>query len=302
MHPNSAYFFALSAAILFSGASVIFAKFAASHSSLWMNFWKNIVATVSFVVATAISCWWFQESLGGLLGRPLLYLLASGMLGLAIGDLFLFQAYRRIGSARTIMIFSFSPLFLTLEGYLFFGQSLAWNQGVALLFMMGCAWVISFERFRQDGAWEWRGILYAIIGVVLDNIGVVLSKMAFELSPGSSAFSTNAIRGIGAIVPLVILNLYFREPLLLSFAQISRREKWVVAGAGFMGTFLSLTCWLTALKIGHIGSLAGVGSFNPVAASLWEWILLRKRPTVYLLTALALFLVGFVFLFVGESA
>ncbi len=249
-------------------------------------------------MASAVSYFYLDESFLPLLGKPFLYLLASGMLGLAIGDLFLFQAYRRIGSARTIMIFSFSPLFLTFEGYLFFGQPLAWNQGVALVFMMSCAWVISFEKFRSNGSWEWRGILYAVIGVLLDNIGVVLSKMAFEESPGSSAFSTNAIRGIGALVPLLIINLFWRESLFSSFRSISTKEKTVVMGAGFMGTFLSLTLWLTALKIGHIGSLAGVGSFNPVAASLWEWILLRKRPTPYLMVALFLFFVGFGFLFV----
>jgi drug/metabolite transporter (DMT)-like permease len=302
MHsPNSAYFLALSAAILFSGASVIFAKYSSSHSSLWMNLWKNLVATVAFVIATLVSCFVFGESFSSLAGLPTYYLIASGMLGLAIGDLFLFQAYKRIGSARTIMIFSFSPLFLTLEGFLFFHQPLATHQGVALLFMMACAWVISFEKFQKDGHWEWQGILFAIIGVILDNLGVVLSKMAFDLSPGSSAFSTNAIRCLGALLPLFILKVLWKENVFSSFRDISQREKITVVGAGFMGTFLSLTCWLTALKIGHIGSLAAVGSFNPVAASLWEWILLRKRPTGYLIVSLLLFLAGFLILLFGGS-
>ena len=86
-------------------------------------------------------------------------------------------------------------------------------------------------------------------------------------------------------------------------AAVSDGDKWfqvytwkdrsLVTFASFFGTFLSLSAWLTALKIGHIGSLAAVGSFNPVAASLWEWVLLRKRPTPYLIAALALFLAGF---------
>jgi drug/metabolite transporter (DMT)-like permease len=298
---NTAYFLALSAAILFSGASVIFAKYSSSHSSLWMNLWKNLVAMVAFVIATVVSCLFFGESISALMGLPTYYLLASGILGLAIGDLFLFQAYKRIGSARTIMIFSFSPLFLTLEGFLFFDQPLSMYQGIALLFMMACAWVISFEKFRKDGHWEWLGILFATIGVILDNLGVVLSKMAFELSPNSSAFSTNAIRAIGALLPLFILKIVWKEKVFSSFREISQKEKLTVVGAGFMGTFLSLSCWLTALKIGHIGSLAGVGSFNPVAASLWEWILLRKRPTGYLIVSLMLFLAGFLILLFGGS-
>jgi drug/metabolite transporter (DMT)-like permease len=228
------------------------------------------------------------------------YLVISGMVGLAIGDLFLFGAYQRLGSARTIMIFSFSPIFLTIEGFLFFGQGLSLNQGVALLLMMACAWTISFEKFKAEGAWEWKGILFALIGVLLDNIGVVLSRMAFEDSPGTSAFTANAVRAVGAVLPLLILQRFTGEKVFRSFGRLEWRDRSLVVFASFMGTFLSLSCWLTALKIGHIGSLAGVGSFNPVAASLWEWLLLRKRPTPYLLAAMALFLTGFFVLLQGK--
>jgi drug/metabolite transporter (DMT)-like permease len=43
-----------------------------------------------------------------------------------------------------------------------------------------------------------------------------------------------------------------------------------------------------------------VGSFNPIAASLWEWLLLRRRPSGYLIAALTLFLAGF-FLLIRTS-
>jgi drug/metabolite transporter (DMT)-like permease len=297
---NGAYLLALSSAILFSGASVIFARFSVSHSSLWMNLMKNSVAGVAFFLASFASLFVFGESLSSLQVSSSAYLVISGMVGLAIGDLFLFGAYQRLGSARTIMIFSFSPIFLTIEGFLFFGQGLSLNQGVALLLMMACAWTISFEKFKAEGAWEWKGILFALIGVLLDNIGVVLSRMAFEDSPGTSAFTANAVRAVGAVLPLLILQRFTGEKVFRSFGRLEWRDRSLVVFASFMGTFLSLSCWLTALKIGHIGSLAGVGSFNPVAASLWEWLLLRKRPTPYLLVAMALFLTGFFVLLQGK--
>lgn len=297
---NGAYLLALTSAILFSGASVIFARFAVSHSSLWMNLMKNVVAGFAFVAASLASVLFFGESLGALSGSSSAYLAVSGVVGLAIGDLFLFRAYQRLGSARTIMIFSFSPIFLTIEGFLFFGQGLSLNQGVALLLMMACAWTISFEKFKSEGAWEWKGIVFAIIGVFLDNVGVVLSRMAFDASPGISAFTANAVRAVGAIIPLLILQRLKGEQVFRSFGRLDWRDRSLVVFASFLGTFLSLTCWLTALKIGHIGSLAGVGSFNPVAASLWEWLLLRKRPTPYLLAAMALFLTGFFVLLRGN--
>jgi drug/metabolite transporter (DMT)-like permease len=223
----------------------------------------------------------------------------SGVVGLAIGDIFLFRGYQRLGSARTIMVFSFSPLFLTLEGFLFFGQGLSRNQFFALLLMMACVWTISLEKFRERGHWEWKGILFAAVGVLLDNIGVVLSRKAFDLSPEVGPFTANAVRAVGAILPLLLLQYLRGERAFFRFGRLEWRDRALVVFASFTGTFLSLSFWLTAIKIGHIGSLAGVGSFNPVAASLWEWLLLRKRPTPYLVVALAFFLSGFYLLLSG---
>jgi drug/metabolite transporter (DMT)-like permease len=290
---HGAYFLALMAAILFSGASVIFARFSVSHSSLWMNLMKNVVALVAFLFAAAGSILIGGESLSGLGTRSILYFFLSGFLGLGIGDWFLFRGYQRIGSARTIMVFSLSPLFLTLEGLLVFHQQLNIGQGFAILLMMACVWTISFEKFRSEGHWEWQGIAFAFVGVTLDNVGIVLSRQAFDLSPGTTAFTANAIRCVGSVIPLLLWGFLRKERVFFRLVELRWPDRSLVVFSSFMGSFLSLSCWLTALKIGHIGGLAGVGSFNPIAASLWEWALLRKRPSAYLLVALTLFLSGF---------
>jgi drug/metabolite transporter (DMT)-like permease len=291
--PDGANVLALLSAIFFSGASVIFARFSVSHSSLWMNLMKNSVALGSFVLTATLSVLWGGESLAGLAGAPALYFFLSGFLGLGVGDYFLFRGYQRIGSARTILVFSFSPLFLTLEGLFVFHQSLNFGQGIAILLMMACVWTISFEKFRQHGHWEWRGIAFAFLGVALDNVGVVLSRQGFDLSPGTTAFTANVVRGVGSVIPLLLWAHFARERTFRRFRRLGARDRLLVVFSAFVGSFLSLSLWLTALKIGHIGGLAGVGSFNPIAASLWEWLLLRRRPSPYLVVALSLFLAGF---------
>lgn len=297
---QGAYVLALSSAVLFSGASVIFARFSSSHSSLWMNLVKNTVAGAAFCAATAVAFALGWDHLGSVGSRSLLYFFLSGVIGLAVGDYFLFSGYQRLGSARTIMVFSFSPVFLTLEGFFLFGQGLSSAQFFALLLMLACVWTISFEKFRERGHWEWRGILYALLGVLLDNVGIVLSRRAFDLSPGTGAFYANAIRAVGAVLPVLILQYWWGKRVFHRLGILGWKDRSLVIFASLFGTFLSLTCWLTALKIGHIGSLAAVGSFNPVAASLWEWALLRKRPTRYLIGALLFFLAGFFLLLRGS--
>lgn len=290
---QGAYLLGLLSAVLFSGASVIFASFSQSHSPLWMNLMKNLVALAAFSLASAASLLFGGESLAEVAPVSILALFASGVLALGLGDYFLFQGYQRLGSARTLMVFSLSPLLLTLEGLVIFGQGLNLGQGVAIFLMMACVWVISFEKFRSEGRWEWRGISFALLGVVLDNVGIVLSRHAFDTSPGLSSFTANAIRAVGSLIPLFLIQLASGEQVFRGFGRLERRTQGLVVFSALMGSFLSLSCWLTALKIGHIGSLAGVGSFNPVAASLWEWLLLRRRPSGYLVAALGLFLSGF---------
>lgn len=291
---NSAYFLALSSAILFSGASVIFARFSHSHSSLWMNVVKNSVALIAFTAASLLLWFGGMESYSALHPLSVVFFLASGMLGLAIGDYFLFRAYQRIGSARTLLVFSFSPLFLSLGAFFAFGQKLTMYQGLALFFMMACVWTISYEKFRTAGHWEWKGIWFALIGVLLDNLGILLTRKGFDLSPSTNAFTANMVRCFGAVLLFAFLQKE-SSPLRIwgDFRKLSLQERRLAMGSSFFGTFLSLSLWLTALKIGHIGSLAGVGAFNPVAASAWEWILNKKRPTAYLCVALGLFAIGF---------
>lgn len=290
---HAPYFLALVSAMLFSGASVVFARFSVSHSSIWMNLVKNLTALVAFCVAAALSIGLAGESLSTL-GPPSISLFfLSGFLGLGIGDYFLFRAFQRLGSARTLLVFSLAPLFLTIEGLVVFGQPINLGQGAGILLMMACVWTISFEKFRSEGHWEWKGILFAVIGVLLDNLGVVMSRKGFDLSPATTAFTANVFRCIGSVIPLLLWGYWSGEKVFTRFARLEWRDRALAVFAAFMGSFLSLTLWLTALKIGHIGGLAGVGSFNPISASLWEWLLLRKRPSIYLIVALLLFLAGF---------
>jgi drug/metabolite transporter (DMT)-like permease len=290
---NSAYFLALASAVLFSGASVIFARFSVSHSALWMNYIKNSVAGAAFLVVALLSLGFFGESLASLRPSSAALFLASGAVGMALGDFFLFKGYQRLGSARTLMVFSFSPLFLAIEGYVFFGQDLHGRHVLAILLMMACVWTISFEKFREHGAWEWRGIVYALAGVLLDNVGNVLTRWAFDLSPGTGSFTANALRCASAVLLLFLWQRARGEQGFRRLGRMRWQDRSLVVFSALFGCFLSLACWLTALKVGHIGSLAAVGSFNPISASLWEWLLLRKRPTLYLIAALALFLGGF---------
>lgn len=73
----------------------------------------------------------------------------SGLIGLAIGDAFLFQAYLSVGPRLGSLLLSLSTVFGVLEAWIFFGERLHLGQivGVALT-LSGIIWVVAERGFQ----------------------------------------------------------------------------------------------------------------------------------------------------------
>ena len=71
------------------------------------------------------------------------WLSISGVIGLALGDAFLFQAYIMVGARLGTLLLSLSTIFGALEAWIFFGESLSLMEiiGIALT-LGGIVWVI----------------------------------------------------------------------------------------------------------------------------------------------------------------
>ncbi len=220
-------------------------------------------------------------------------LVASGAVGLGIGDVFLLGAYARMGAARTLILYGFQPFFIGAMSYALFGQELAGQRMIAIIFFVGCLYTFSLEKFREAGHWEIPGLVSALVGVAFDNFGVILSRWSFDQVPEMNAFQANFIRCGGALVFFAVFSLFKPVNLKAGWDKLDRQGKHLAFIAATMGTFLSLFLYLTAVKIGHLASISALGVSGPIITSAMECAYYRKPPSKYLLTALALFLGGF---------
>lgn len=288
MNNQLAYTLVLASSACFSFASLLFTELARKTSPLWVNAFKAILAWLCFALSVWIFGLWVPVTLGVWAA-----LLISGSLGLALGDIFLLTAYARMGSARTLILYGFQPVLIGIGAHFLFHQSLSWRQGLAVIFFLSCLFTFSLERFREQGHWEVYGLVAALIGVVLDNCGLLISRWAFEQAPDMSPLQANLIRCSGALLLFLLIGRVRAVHWLGHWRRLDTSGKSLAMISAFLGTFLSLYMYLTAVKIGHLASLAALGGVGPIFSSAMECLYQRKWPSIYLILALIFFVFGF---------
>lgn len=226
-------------------------------------------------------------------------LIASGLIALNFGDIFILKAFSTLGPARTLFVFSFEPFVLAVSSHFIFGQELGLKHILGIVILMSCILSLSYEGFKKHGHWEWRGILFALLAMTLDCVGIVLSRHALDHEPSLSVLQGNWIRALGAIVGIGILSIFIKIRWKENWQRLTGRQQAGALAVSFTGTFLSLSFWLHAISRGHVGSVAAVGNSSPLFATALELILSREKPSIYFLVALCFFLMGlgiFIFL------
>lgn len=275
--------------ILFSFSSIVFGTFSTKFSAQWMNAFKALVATFAFAIAVSLdsTSHWVPPL------KIFLLLFFGGFIGLNLGDFFLFKAFQKIGPARTLLVFSFQPLFMSLFAYIFFNQKLTGAQFIAIFLMILCVLNISYEKFRTHRAWEFWGPLFALTGVFLDCTGVLMTRQAFDQAPEMSVLSANLYRCLGAGTGFILLSFFFPYDFVRRLRKLKTRALSLVFIASFVGTFLALWLYLTAIESGHLGKISAVVGSGPIFTTAFESLLKREWPSWHLWLSLLLFALAF---------
>lgn len=289
----TAVLLAVCANIAFSTASLYYARFSEKYSAEWMNFYKAVIATIGFAIIVAILG--FSTSVNN---TSYLLLVISGCSGLFIGDIFLLKAMARIGAGRTLMLFGFSPLVLGVSAYFLFNQEFNVTKLFAILCLIGCLWSFALENFKKSGHWEVKGLLYALIGVLMDCFGIILTRQSFEISPDMTAFQANVVRAFATVVGFTGMAMipYFKFSPRTYWKKMDPKDIGTITIISFLGTCVSLGFYLNAIKMGHLATVSAIAVTSPLFATLLEIVTGRKKPNRYLLSGLAFFIFGFVIL------
>lgn len=287
------YIYALAANLSFAVGVQFFTHYARRTSSLWVNCFKAVVAAALFALTIAVQGGFHQVSL---YCAGLFFL--SGMMGLGLADIFLIKAFSLMGPGRTMLLFGFQPMVIGVISYFAFGQAVDPRKFLAILFFVVCLFIFSLESFRKHGHWNLRATAFALCGIVLDGLGVLVTRYSFNSAPGISTTEGNFYRAIGALALFALLSPFRPFCFFEKLKALPRADLlWIAAGSA-AGTYLSLMFYLNAIRYsGALAAVSGIAITGTIFASAFECAIERKAPSPYLLASFAFFLGGMFFLF-----
>ena len=194
-----------------------------------------------------------------------LWLGLSGIVGLVLGDIFLFHAFVWIGPRLSMLMMSLAPVIATLQAWIFLNEKLGGVQLVGIvLTLLGVAWVV-LER-SGTGARDHnyaRGILYGLGGAIGQATGLVLAKNG--LGGEFSAISGNVIRMLVATVVMWTITLLQRQagPTLQALRHNRRGVGYMLGGALF-GPIVGVSLSLLAVQRAEVGIASTLMALPPV--------------------------------------
>lgn len=278
---------ALGANLSFALGSQFFTYFSRKIGSVWVNTFKAIVAQIGFVLFLLIT-----GSFAFINIEQTSSLVASGFIGLGLGDVLLLMSFKEMGPGKTLMLFAFQPLIMGVAGHYIFDQSMDLQKFSALFFFILCLIIFSLESKKIKGHWGLLGLCFAIGGMLLDAAGIVITRLIFDQGEEVTPMLTNFYRTAGA---LLFFGLYhFIRPIKLveKWNSLPGKQQLGVSLGAFLGTFLSLTLFLAALQKAHLASLTGISITSAIFSSLIECVWEKRLPSSYLISAFVCFLIG----------
>ena len=203
----------------------------------------------------------------------------SSIIGIVIGDTFLFVCLKRLGPRRQALLFSMQIPFTIVLAEIFLQTlpSLIELIGCALIFA-GILIAIQFNRTIPDDDLEniqgnkYTG-LFAGIGLALcQSIGIILMKPALE---STDPIVVSYLRVIVAAA-VMFGSLFFVKNNQLWEKMKDIRKTIFSIFLGFMGMGVGMTMLIIALKNGNPGVISTLSSTMPIMIIPILWIVTKN--------------------------
>jgi len=283
---------AFGTAICWTASALYFEKATKRIGVLAVNFYKVVFAFGLLAAFGAI----FR-------GMPLpldapreawIFLSLSGLIGFVISDIFLFTAYKTIGSRITLLFLALSPPVTAGLGFLFLGEDLGSRglMGMTLVVIGITIAVLGRRDAKSTGTMsreDKRGYLFALLASIGQSVGMIFTKKGI----GSyDPISGTQIRVIVAIVGFGIASLIFEKGKNLKAAlKDAEGLKPTFYGAIF-GPFLGVALSLFAAQRTQAGIVSTLIGLSPIMIIFPAIFIFKQKVKLMEITGAVLAVAG----------
>lgn len=228
-----------------------------------------------------------------------LWLALSGVVGLVLGDYYLFRSYPLIGSRFSMLIMTLAPPLAAIFGYFILGESLNIMQMAGMIIVIFGISLAIFNKPVRGERLSFKiapaGLLFAFIGALGQGLGIVLSKYGME---GYDPFASTQIRIIAGVIGFsIVITAMRRWGNVVAAIKNPPAMKALMLGA-FFGPFLGISFSLLSVKHTQAGIASTIMAIVPVlilAPAAWIY---KEKITAVEITGAIISVAGVAFFFI----
>lgn len=228
-----------------------------------------------------------------------LWLALSGVVGLVLGDYYLFRSYSLIGSRFAMLLMTLAPPMAAVFGYFILGESLNIMQVAGMVIVIAGITLAIFNKPVRGERLSIKlapaGLLFAFIGAVGQGLGIVLSKYGME---GYDVFASTQIRIIAGVIGFVIIITMLRRWGNVAAALKNPPAMKVLVLGAFFGPFLGISFSLLSVKHTQAGIASTIMAIVPIlilAPSAWIY---KEKITAVEIAGAIISVAGVAFFFI----
>jgi drug/metabolite transporter (DMT)-like permease len=253
---------ALLTAVLWSGSSVVFAAASRRVGSVLVNISRLVFALVYLAVLIPLIGADAHLSL-----HQTVLFGVSGIIGLAIGDSFLFRAYQQIGPRISMLVMSIAPAISAILAFILLGEALSLRGVLGMVMTLaGIVLVVTARRNLTSSGTVITagGLVSAFLAAVGQGVSLVFAKSAFALGPVNGFVAAGLRIAVAVVVMLPIVFATGRATHPVATFARDRRALLLTALGSILGPFLGISLSLIAVAHTSVGIAATLMSTVPI--------------------------------------
>ena len=260
----------------------------------------TVVNAVRIFIAICILCLMHLLAYGNIWPEidqfSLVCLAISGVIGLAIGDQFLYRALIDAGPRLTTLVMTSTPALTAIIAFALLDETLSYVDVLGMLLTLAGIAIAILNRGEKNAHKKYPrvkiGVLFALLGSLGQAIGLVFAKLGMEesnpdivntlyqsgVTPLSATYIRMCFGGVGAAV-LLLFYLLFKSSKREKNCRINLQVFFCILAGTIFGPVLGVWLGLISIENMDTGIAATLMSLSPIMILPFAKIIEKEQIT-----------------------